>query len=1078
VVVACVSLGYRLGAQSLWLDEIYHRYIGLLSVDQIVNQGDLQWQQLAHGYYLLIKWSHYVFDEPSLASRTPSFVCGVLAVLFLFLLVREWFGSAAGCVAVLLVCTAPTIVRWTQDARFYSHSALGVVACSYFLDQFLKKPGIWTATLLCIGLSFFLRLHAFAFLFIAILLFLTVVYLASCAAVATSKEQRALILRTFTLLTVCVAGVALLWMPFPLRLVKYYLNHGSAGSSPDVWWTAPFPLTPIAVWRFIQEGFLLDVAGGQVTLLVTAGLLLAAVFRKPRIILFSMVYLLSTIALIFAMNQSKAVVTPKRFLFLGYVYALLIAGGGALVARLLAALTSYAVAKASRAVRMLISTRVESGHDTIPRVAGVIVAIGWWLVFLYVFVVPPVSRGSYDCIAQYYWEERAPYKVLAQILSRYYNKGEQLAWNPPSNDSWLLTPYLSAGNGPPADYVYNPLTRPQLSRQRVDEVLRTSGGLWLHGIDPREYGFSEGEYVAVPYAGRTTFWLRVEFLTNITVRNATQEELLLATINASSFPAVDTVDALVQHYKMIQRPKLAELAVERLLKYRVSTSAVDYVVKHYDQNGSKLAALHTFARHADVFWWRDDIQLRAAQMAVERGEYKIAKHYATRFLLPFSRMYLQRAELAGKACMAIHDYVGAEKWLKRACKQLRRRAQHDQTHMGNMKVVEAMRDQALLYTRTHERLVEQLEEWKEASFYRMGAIQRTLHVIATNSAMRGLFVRQAENKRRREPELALLAAMLGTNGMSSEVYREFARSVRAKRWPVYVYAMEQVIPQKYHAAALIRWDELGQRGFRSLHEMSEASIVWLAQFYERHVGYPAITGFYWAASAKAPERRWWSAICSAEAAYRAGRFDDAKQLLHRYERVIVATPRGRARYASLKHKCLSELGKSHEMEMRHVILAKHSSNEFKDVKRVSIVLNGSFRDGGAGWAYWGGSNHVHFGDQRVRLKAMDRQLRGICQKLAQPLVSGRVYYLSAKARTVEPANPSVVSGIRVALHHPPQPEYDLVWLSQLTEWREQSRVFTNTVDGWPSLLIHVGYGGVTGTFDITDVELIELGTQR
>lgn len=904
-IVACVAFGYRLGEQSLWLDEVYHRWIGLQSVDQIMNQGDLRWQQLSHGYYLLIKWSHYFFDEPSLASRLPAFVCGVFAVLFLFLLAREWFGSAAGCVAVLLVCTAPTIVRWTQDARFYSHSAMGVLACSYLLNKFLKKPGIVSAMLLCTGISVFLRLHSFAFVFIAILLCTTVLYLVCSIPVASSREERAVILRTLMLLTGCVACSALLWMPFPLRLISYYSSHGSSGSSPDGWWTEPFSLAASNVWLFVQQSFLRDAIGFRYTLVTCMCLLLSLVFRKPRVVMFVCAYWLSTVALVFAMNQSKAVVMPKRFLFLGYVYALLIAGGGALIGRALFRATRFCVAKCTTAVLRSHPGVALRYADRAGCVAGALMVTLWTMVFVQMYLIPPISSGAYE-IAQYYYEERAPYKVFASLLSDTYREGERVAWDPPSNDAWLLSAYLREDTKIPRQYLDQPISGLSLSRAAILDILQSCSGLWLGNIEPAQYGFMPEQYVRVPYAGRTLNLMRGELTTNVAVCAAMQEDMLLAAINESSFPCVDTVEALAGFYSQRGRMMRRDQVVGNLSRHRVSRRAVDFCVQFYQSVDRPFLALDVLRSHADLFWWNGELQLRVARMAHDARQYEIAARYATRYLWFLSSAYDQRAEIAGNAFLALRDYANAEKWLKRACARVRAATKGSNADEARLRSLEALLEHAVVNGRVFERLNEQLRTFRDRPLSAIQPVFRALDTLVTNPASWYVFSEQARRRARSTPVFALFATLVETSKVTHTDVEAFSRSVRAETWPLYVYAMQRLIPERYQSEGLVPWYELQRRGFPPFHKMNDAAILWFAQFYEKHVPYPAITGFYWAASAQAPNRQWWSAISSAEAAYRSGCLHDCKVIIAAHENSINRSLYGQWRLSALKKRLFSD----------------------------------------------------------------------------------------------------------------------------------------------------------------------------
>jgi hypothetical protein len=145
---------------------------------------------------------------------------------------------------------------------------------------------------------------------------------------------------------------------------------------------------------------------------------------------------------------------------------------------------------------------------------------------------------------------------------------------------------------------------------------------------------------------------------------------------------------------------------------------------------------------------------------------------------------------------------------------------------------------------------------------------------------------------------------------------------------------------------------------------------------------------------------------------------------------------------------------------------------------VNILANGDFAHGLEHWEAWGdasvATNLVHIGDGCVRIENPNARMPGIKQHVAIGLVSGAVYRLSAAARSVGAADPGKVMGARVEVCLPPQPEHDVVWLSQHGAWVRAERVFTNQVNGTAVVVAHLGYGSIAGTNEFADIRLERL----
>lgn len=147
------------------------------------------------------------------------------------------------------------------------------------------------------------------------------------------------------------------------------------------------------------------------------------------------------------------------------------------------------------------------------------------------------------------------------------------------------------------------------------------------------------------------------------------------------------------------------------------------------------------------------------------------------------------------------------------------------------------------------------------------------------------------------------------------------------------------------------------------------------------------------------------------------------------------------------------------------------------VAGVNLLKNSSFANKGSRWHYWREgktfTNAVLFpADKKtsfLRIENPYKTLLGVQQLV--PVVSGLVYRLSGRARSMNPENRNVIFGGRIGFWLPPQKNREIVWMTEYNRWLYKELVFTNHVTGKATVYVHMGYGGVASTGEFTDVKL-------
>jgi hypothetical protein len=146
-------------------------------------------------------------------------------------------------------------------------------------------------------------------------------------------------------------------------------------------------------------------------------------------------------------------------------------------------------------------------------------------------------------------------------------------------------------------------------------------------------------------------------------------------------------------------------------------------------------------------------------------------------------------------------------------------------------------------------------------------------------------------------------------------------------------------------------------------------------------------------------------------------------------------------------------------------------------KGINLLKNSSFADKHSHWHYWrGGKTHTNAvlsrADEKksfLRIENPYKKLLGVQQPV--PVVSGQVYRLCGRARSMNPENGNVIFGGRIGFWLPPGMDREIVWMTEYNTWLYKELVFTNHVTGKATIYVHMGYGGVGSTGEFTDVKL-------
>ena len=122
---------------SIWFDESYSAYLIRGDFGQI-------WEMTAQDvhppffYFALKMWSS-IFGTSDIALRFMSVFFGLIAIVFIFHLVKKWFGIKVAFPATMFAAISPMFIRYSQEMRMYTMVLAIVAIATYVLTLALEK---------------------------------------------------------------------------------------------------------------------------------------------------------------------------------------------------------------------------------------------------------------------------------------------------------------------------------------------------------------------------------------------------------------------------------------------------------------------------------------------------------------------------------------------------------------------------------------------------------------------------------------------------------------------------------------------------------------------------------------------------------------------------------------------------------------------------------------------------------------------------------------------------------------------------------------------------------------------------
>lgn len=164
LLFAVVLRIYHIDYQSLWLDEV-------LSMNDVnpkltfkqFYESVLFWEAFPHLYFLLLKYTLFLFGYTSLVARVFSAFIGVFGVYSMYLLGKELLNKNCGLIAASLTCVNVFHIFHSQEVRAYGILFLFTTLSFYRLSIFIKRTTYRNAIFYAFFAGLSINCHFFAF---------------------------------------------------------------------------------------------------------------------------------------------------------------------------------------------------------------------------------------------------------------------------------------------------------------------------------------------------------------------------------------------------------------------------------------------------------------------------------------------------------------------------------------------------------------------------------------------------------------------------------------------------------------------------------------------------------------------------------------------------------------------------------------------------------------------------------------------------------------------------------------------------------------------------------------------------
>lgn len=237
-----------MGRWSVWFDEAFGLYLlrsNYFDVAQLTSYD-------VHPplYYWVLKFWTSIFGTSEYGARSLSLVLFIVALVFIYLLVRRLFGQKAAIVTALLFACTPLLLRYSVEARMYGMTTAIIAASTYTLVSAMDKPKRYKWVIYGLLVALGLWTHYFTALAFA------AQWVWRFIAVRKGTIQNSLKLFFSKGFTVSILVTAVAYLPWLYFGIKQMIGVQASG-----FWISP--IVPASPFNFVSDTLLYRVGVKQ-----------------------------------------------------------------------------------------------------------------------------------------------------------------------------------------------------------------------------------------------------------------------------------------------------------------------------------------------------------------------------------------------------------------------------------------------------------------------------------------------------------------------------------------------------------------------------------------------------------------------------------------------------------------------------------------------------------------------------------------------------------------------------------------------------------------------------------------------
>lgn len=151
---------YKLGSDSIWLDEAYSIQISHKSLSAIVEETSKDVHPPL--YYFALHYWIKLFGDSEFSSRLLSTVFGTLAILSIYFIASLLFDRGTGLLASMLLALSPFNIAFAQEARMYTLFTLLALLSMYFFIKLLEDRSLFALAAYALSSALMLYTHVYS----------------------------------------------------------------------------------------------------------------------------------------------------------------------------------------------------------------------------------------------------------------------------------------------------------------------------------------------------------------------------------------------------------------------------------------------------------------------------------------------------------------------------------------------------------------------------------------------------------------------------------------------------------------------------------------------------------------------------------------------------------------------------------------------------------------------------------------------------------------------------------------------------------------------------------------------------